>query len=224
MAALEAKLGLPPCHVALASTEERWSVIERRLGALETATKLGELTLEDSDEPRESEDPEYGRGWEPTEVTSTQRRLADELRARGVADFAFRRVASSYYSWPLEGRRQALAAPSIHHLYADLREMALRRRAISPMRGFSKAVARPPTHVTLYKLTQGAASTPTLSRCKSMVMINTRIHSSGADGSDPLNPKYIMVVVQVRGGWRGKQHADRYPGSSDEASQCCLAT
>ena len=33
-----------------------------------------------------------------------------------------------------------------------------------------------------------------------MVMINTRIHSSGADGSDPLNPKYIMVVVQVRGG------------------------
>ncbi|KAK2080884.1 hypothetical protein QBZ16_000738 [Prototheca wickerhamii] len=148
MAALEAKIGLPPCHVALASTEERWSVIERRLGTLETATKLGDLTLEDSDEPQESEDPEYGRGWEPTEVTATQRRLADELQARGVADFAFRRVASSYYSWPLEGRRQALAAPSIHHL------------------------------------------------CKSMVMINTRIHSSGADGSDPLNPKYIMVVVQ----------------------------
>lgn len=34
-------------------------------------------------------------------------------------------------------------------------------------------------------------------------MINTRIHSSGADGSDPLNPKYIMVVVQVRGLWVG---------------------
>ena len=132
MAALEAKIGLPPCHVALASTEERWSVIERRLGALETATKLGDLTLEDSDEPQESEDPEYGRGWEPTEVTATQRRLADELRARGVADFAFRRVASSYYSWPLEGRRQALAAPSIHHLYADLGEMALRMGAFSP--------------------------------------------------------------------------------------------
>lgn len=132
MAALEAKIGLPPCHVALASTEERWSVIERRLGTLETATKLGDLTLEDSDEPQESEDPEYGRGWEPTEVTATQRRLADELQARGVADFAFRRVASSYYSWPLEGRRQALAAPSIHHLCADLGELTLRRGALAP--------------------------------------------------------------------------------------------
>lgn len=34
-------------------------------------------------------------------------------------------------------------------------------------------------------------------RCKSMVMVNTRAHASVTDCSDPWNPKYYMVIVQV---------------------------
>ncbi|KAJ4833722.1 hypothetical protein Tsubulata_036329 [Turnera subulata] len=48
--------------------------------------------------------------------TDTEARLSAILRSDGVADFAFKRVASDYYDWPLESRRDALAAASIHHL------------------------------------------------------------------------------------------------------------
>ncbi|KAK6935192.1 YbaK/aminoacyl-tRNA synthetase-associated domain [Dillenia turbinata] len=50
------------------------------------------------------------------DVSSTEARLSSILRSNGVKDFAFKRVPSDYYDWPLEARRDVLSAPSIHHL------------------------------------------------------------------------------------------------------------
>nr|GMD97249.1 YbaK/prolyl-tRNA synthetase-related family protein [Ipomoea batatas]GMD99967.1 YbaK/prolyl-tRNA synthetase-related family protein [Ipomoea batatas]GME02213.1 YbaK/prolyl-tRNA synthetase-related family protein [Ipomoea batatas]GME15998.1 YbaK/prolyl-tRNA synthetase-related family protein [Ipomoea batatas] len=47
---------------------------------------------------------------------TTEGRLSIILRENGVRDFAFKRVATDYYDWPLEARRDALAAASIDHL------------------------------------------------------------------------------------------------------------
>nr|GMD98246.1 YbaK/prolyl-tRNA synthetase-related family protein [Ipomoea batatas] len=47
---------------------------------------------------------------------TTEARLSTILRENGVRDFAFKRVATDYYDWPLEARRDALAAASIDHL------------------------------------------------------------------------------------------------------------
>ncbi|XP_040986946.1 uncharacterized protein LOC121234879 [Juglans microcarpa x Juglans regia] len=49
-------------------------------------------------------------------VCDTQARLSSILRANGVNDFSFKKVPSDYYDWPLESRRDALAAPTIQHL------------------------------------------------------------------------------------------------------------
>jgi prolyl-tRNA editing enzyme YbaK/EbsC (Cys-tRNA(Pro) deacylase) len=46
----------------------------------------------------------------------TQRRLAAELRARGVAAFRFARAPSEYYDRPLEFRRAVVGAASVQHL------------------------------------------------------------------------------------------------------------
>lgn len=46
----------------------------------------------------------------------TEARLSAILKANGVNDFSFKRVASDYYDWPLEARRDALSAASVHHL------------------------------------------------------------------------------------------------------------
>lgn len=46
----------------------------------------------------------------------TEARLSNILRSNGVSDFQFKRVPSDYYDWPLESRRDVLAAASIHHL------------------------------------------------------------------------------------------------------------
>jgi hypothetical protein len=48
--------------------------------------------------------------------TDTVSRLSSILQTNGVSDFSFKRVASDYYDWPLEARRDALKAASIHHL------------------------------------------------------------------------------------------------------------
>ncbi|WJX94678.1 hypothetical protein P8452_76075 [Trifolium repens] len=48
--------------------------------------------------------------------TDTVSRLSSILQTNGVTDFSFKRVASDYYDWPLEARRDALKAASIHHL------------------------------------------------------------------------------------------------------------
>lgn len=46
----------------------------------------------------------------------TEARLSAILRANGVKHFSFKRVPSDYYDWPLEARRDALGAASVHHL------------------------------------------------------------------------------------------------------------
>ncbi|TKY55436.1 hypothetical protein E2542_SST19851 [Spatholobus suberectus] len=48
--------------------------------------------------------------------TDTVGRLSSILRNNGVHDFSFKRVSSDYYDWPLEARRDALSAASVHHL------------------------------------------------------------------------------------------------------------
>ncbi|PRQ18158.1 putative ybaK/aminoacyl-tRNA synthetase-associated domain-containing protein [Rosa chinensis] len=46
----------------------------------------------------------------------TEARLSAILKSKGVNDFSFKTVASDYYDWPLEARRDAVGAASIHHL------------------------------------------------------------------------------------------------------------
>ncbi|XP_006358353.1 uncharacterized protein [Solanum tuberosum] len=50
------------------------------------------------------------------DVTTTEDRLYSILLGNGARDFCFKRVASDYYDWPLEARRDVLGAASIHHL------------------------------------------------------------------------------------------------------------
>jgi hypothetical protein len=47
---------------------------------------------------------------------TTEARLSTILRSNGVNDFAFKKVSSDYYDWPLESRRDVLGAASIDHL------------------------------------------------------------------------------------------------------------
>lgn len=49
-------------------------------------------------------------------IRDTEARLSNILRSYGVNDFQFKKVPSDYYDWPLESRRDVLAAASIHHL------------------------------------------------------------------------------------------------------------
>ena len=49
-------------------------------------------------------------------ANEVQARLAAELRDKGLTIFRFVRVAADYYDRPLEWRRDAVGAPSVHHL------------------------------------------------------------------------------------------------------------
>ncbi|KAM7525588.1 hypothetical protein LguiA_015490 [Lonicera macranthoides] len=51
-----------------------------------------------------------------TITSTTEVRLSAILHANGVKDFSFKKVASDYYDWTLEARRDVLGAPSIDHL------------------------------------------------------------------------------------------------------------
>ncbi|VYS62919.1 unnamed protein product [Arabidopsis thaliana] len=46
----------------------------------------------------------------------TVTRLSTILQSGGVNDFCFKRVATDYYDWPLESRRDVLGASSVDHL------------------------------------------------------------------------------------------------------------
>ncbi|XP_062074725.1 uncharacterized protein LOC133778729 [Humulus lupulus] len=48
--------------------------------------------------------------------SDTEARLSSILRSNGAKDFCFKKVASDYYNWPLEARRDALSAASVDHL------------------------------------------------------------------------------------------------------------
>ncbi|KAG9138616.1 hypothetical protein Leryth_012950 [Lithospermum erythrorhizon] len=56
------------------------------------------------------------RKLEGSRLNGTVSRLSSILRSNGVNDFIFKSVPSDYYNWPLHARRDALNAPSIHHL------------------------------------------------------------------------------------------------------------
>lgn len=61
-------------------------------------------------------DPHTDTDTETETETETVSRLSSILHTNNVNDFSFKRVASDYYDWPLESRRDALNAASIHHL------------------------------------------------------------------------------------------------------------
>nr|XP_018678826.1 PREDICTED: uncharacterized protein LOC103975712 isoform X2 [Musa acuminata subsp. malaccensis] len=65
-----------------------------------------------------------GEGAETTEA-----RLSAILRARGVDDFAFKRVPADYYDRPIEVRRDILGAPSVEHLCKSIVLYAARLNA-----------------------------------------------------------------------------------------------
>ncbi|XP_018678826.2 uncharacterized protein LOC135610451 isoform X2 [Musa acuminata AAA Group] len=65
-----------------------------------------------------------GEGGETTEA-----RLSAILRARGVDDFAFKRVPADYYDRPIEVRRDILGAPSVEHLCKSIVLYAARLNA-----------------------------------------------------------------------------------------------
>ncbi|XP_062029471.1 uncharacterized protein LOC133745425 isoform X2 [Rosa rugosa] len=46
----------------------------------------------------------------------TEARLSAILKSKGVNGFSFKTVAPDYYDWPLEARRDAVGAASVHHL------------------------------------------------------------------------------------------------------------
>jgi hypothetical protein len=88
-----------------ADLEARQLAILRRIEELELAAeqrRLGALSISDA----EAE----------VEPGGTEVRLSATLAARGVRDFAFRRVPADYYDRSLEERRQILAADSVAQL------------------------------------------------------------------------------------------------------------
>ncbi|KAM3226116.1 hypothetical protein ACQJBY_058665 [Aegilops geniculata] len=90
---------------AAADLEARQLLILRRVEDLELAAqqqRLRALSLSDAEVEVEAGD--------------TEERLSALLAARGVHDFAFRRVPADYYDRPLEERRDLLAADSVAQL------------------------------------------------------------------------------------------------------------
>jgi hypothetical protein len=88
-----------------ADLEARQLAILHRIEELELAAeqrRLGALSISDA----EAE----------VEPGGTEVRLSAILAARGVRDFAFRRVPADYYDRSLEERRQILAADSVAQL------------------------------------------------------------------------------------------------------------
>jgi hypothetical protein len=88
-----------------ADLEARQLGILRRIEELELAAeqrRLGALSLSD--------------GEAEVEPGGTEVRLSALLAARGVRDFAFRRVPADYYDRSLEERREILAANSVAQL------------------------------------------------------------------------------------------------------------
>ncbi|KAK8538101.1 hypothetical protein V6N12_044239 [Hibiscus sabdariffa] len=125
-------------------------------------------------------------------------RLSNILRSNGVNDFIFKRVASDYYDWPLESRRDALGAASVHHL---CKSIVLEKPTLDS-NSERKRVAwysRMTIPTTLYG---GAPSPPSgdgwrlTTATRWLVMVNTQAPSNVIDCSDWNNSKNYVVVVQ----------------------------
>ncbi|MFQ6637846.1 hypothetical protein Gotur_012499 [Gossypium turneri] len=93
-------------EAALAELERVQLQILRRISKLELSH------LPQNAEPIPSSSP-LTNGDASSDVEAC---LSNILRSNGVNDFIFKRVASDYYDWPLESRRDVLGAASVHHL------------------------------------------------------------------------------------------------------------
>ncbi|KAM7273195.1 hypothetical protein ACFE04_027859 [Oxalis oulophora] len=82
---------------------------------------LGELELVQSGVLQRVSNLEQALSISPPKTScggdnDTVSRLSGILRSNGVNNFLFKRVASDYYDWPLESRRDVLSAASVYHL------------------------------------------------------------------------------------------------------------
>ncbi|XAR54964.1 hypothetical protein NMG60_11030318 [Bertholletia excelsa] len=96
---------------ALAELERRQVRILQRIRDIELS-HLSQRSLPSLSVSSRREDP----NGKASAAASVEARLSSILRANGVRDFSFKHVASDYYDLPLESRRDALGASSIHHL------------------------------------------------------------------------------------------------------------
>lgn len=94
---------------ALAELERVQTQILQRISALELSHLLPHHS-------RSAPTPPPSSSSSSSSDSDTEARLSSILRAGGVRDFSFKKVPSDYYDWPLEARRQALDAASVHHL------------------------------------------------------------------------------------------------------------
>jgi hypothetical protein len=110
---------------AAADLEARQFRILLRIPDLELAAQqrcIGALSIS---EPSDDE----------ADAGSTEARLSALLAARGVGDFAFRRVPADYYDRPLEERRSLLRADSIAQL---CKSIVMVRAVPFPFRAFRR--------------------------------------------------------------------------------------
>ncbi|KAM2937976.1 hypothetical protein FF1_037820 [Malus domestica] len=78
--------------------------------------RISKLELSNSASLPQSTSTPIPSSTQNSAVGATEARLSAILLANGVKDFTFKRVASDYYDWSLDARRNALRAASIHHL------------------------------------------------------------------------------------------------------------
>ncbi|GAY43518.1 hypothetical protein CUMW_075100 [Citrus unshiu] len=83
---------------------------------LQRISKLEQTILSVDDDDDVSSSAAVPASTPHTTIRDTEARLSNILRSNGVNDFQFKKVPSDYYDWPLESRRDVLAAASIHHL------------------------------------------------------------------------------------------------------------
>ncbi|KAL9433780.1 hypothetical protein AB3S75_028592 [Citrus x aurantiifolia] len=96
-------------EAALAELERVQTEILQRISKLEQTI----LSVDDDDVSSSAAVP---ASTPHTTIRDTEARLSNILRSNVVNDFQFKKVPSDYYDWPLESRRDVLAAASIHHL------------------------------------------------------------------------------------------------------------
>ncbi|KAH9777308.1 tRNA edit domain-containing protein [Citrus sinensis] len=96
-------------EAALAELERVQTEILQRISKLEQTI----LSVDDDDVSSSAAVP---ASTPHSTIRDTEARLSNILRSNGVNDFQFKKVPSDYYDWPLESRRDVLAAASIHHL------------------------------------------------------------------------------------------------------------
>ncbi|KAG8476589.1 hypothetical protein CXB51_033516 [Gossypium anomalum] len=154
-------------EAALAELERVQLQILRRISKLELSH------LPQNAEPISSSSP-LTNGDASSDVEAC---LSNILRSNGVNDFIFKRVASDYYDWPLESRRDVLGAASVHHLCKSIVLVC-----------HSTILLRTDNHRSISCMLHTEAAL--------LAQVNTQAPSNVIDCSDRNNSKYYVVVVQ----------------------------